>query len=92
VIGRCRPGENVGPFCLDTNTGCMDLGLGQVIGGAALLKFYKANICARWNSRGGRDRTRRQIQNMHTRVTLVSQKKKFLTTIRITAKDAENFL
>lgn len=32
AIGRCRPGESVGPFRLDTNTGCMDLGLGQLIG------------------------------------------------------------
>lgn len=55
VIGRCRPGESVGPFRLDTNTGCMDLGLGQVIGGAALLKFYEASVYVRKMNSRGRD-------------------------------------
>lgn len=45
AIGRCRPGESVGPFRLDTNTGCMDLGLGQLIG---VLHFWSSTRQTRY--------------------------------------------
>lgn len=42
MIGqRCRSAESVGPSRLDTNTGCTDLGSGQVTDAQQLLKFYQ---------------------------------------------------